>query len=350
MDEALNLDNILGIDEIENLFEDDDIQETPPENQEEKEKEIEKHEETTEVNVDNLFTEKPESVGSGTEIEEHKEKEDTDSEGEGTSPKNNFYSSIAKALKEEGIFPDLEDELIDSTTTPENFRDLIEEQIKAGIEERQRRIDEALNLGVEPSEIRKYENALNYLDSIKEENITDESDEGEDLRKRLIFQDFINRGYTKERAEREVNKSFNAGTDVDDAKEALQSNKEYFEGAYNSLIEEAKQEEKKLEEKRKNEAIELKKSLLEDKKVFGEIQLDKATRQRVYDNISKPIYKDPDTGELYTAIGKYEKDNHAEFLKNVGLLYTLTDGFKNLDKLVKGKVTKEVKKEDKNIR
>ena len=37
-------------------------------------------------------------------------------------------------------------------------------------------------------------------------------------------------------------------------------------------------------------------------------------------------------------------ENGTDFLKNVGLLFTLTDGFKNLDGLVKGKVRKEVKK------
>ena len=37
-------------------------------------------------------------------------------------------------------------------------------------------------------------------------------------------------------------------------------------------------------------------------------------------------------------------DNKIEFIKNVGLLFTLTDGFKNLDKLVQGKVKTEVKK------
>jgi hypothetical protein len=83
---------------------------------------------------------------------------------------------------------------------------------------------------------------------------------------------------------------------------------------------------------------------MEDTQVFGDLQLDKATRQKIYNNISKPVYKDPDTGELYTAIQKYEKENSIEFLKNVGLLYTLTDGFKDLDKIVKGKVNKEVKK------
>ena len=37
-------------------------------------------------------------------------------------------------------------------------------------------------------------------------------------------------------------------------------------------------------------------------------------------------------------------EHRTDFLKNIGLLFTLTDGFKNLDGLVKGKVKKEVKK------
>ena len=56
-----------------------------------------------------------------------------------------------------------------------------------------------------------------------------ENNEGENLRKQLIYQDFINRGYSKERATREVQKSFNSGSDIDDAKEALLSNKQYFD-------------------------------------------------------------------------------------------------------------------------
>ena len=35
-------------------------------------------------------------------------------------------------------------------------------------------------------------------------------------------------------------------------------------------------------------------------------------------------------------------ENPSDFMKNVGLIFTLTDGFKSLDKLVKGKVKKEV--------
>lgn len=346
MEEELSLDNILGAEEIENLFvEDEDTQDTPPANGEppKKEEEPDKDkEETTEVvDVDNLFTDTPESVGSGKENTE--EKEDTTPKGDGTSPKN-FYSSIAKALKEEGIFPDLDDEGLSKVKDPEDFRDLIDQQIKAGLDERQKRIDEALNAGVEPTEIRKYENTINFLDSIKEENISDEGDKGEKLRKDLIYQDFINRGYSKERAAREVQKSFNAGTDIDDAKEALKSNIDFFKDKYDELVNEAKSKAEQEEKERKEQAEKLKSSILNDKDVFGDLSIDKSTRQKIYDNIAKPVYKDPETGEYFTAIQKYEMENRTDFLKNIGLLFTLTDGFKNLDGLVKGKVKKEVKK------
>lgn len=350
MEEELILDNILGAEEIENLFVDDEVQDTSPEDEvtpdqedgKEDKKNKEKDEETTEViDVDNLFTDEPESVGSGKD--NTKGKEDTSSREDSTSPQKTIYSSIAKALKEEGIFPDLDDEVLSKVKEPEDFRDLVEQQIKAGLEERQKRIDDALNYGIEPTEIKRYENTLNFLDSVKEENITDESDKGEELRKNLIFQDFINRGYSRERATREVQKSFNAGTDVEDAKEALKSNTEYFKGKYDDLIEDAKLEAQKEEENRKEQANKLKESILNEKNILGDLSIDKPTRQKIYDNISKPIYKDPETGEYYTAIQKYEKDNRVDFLKYLGLIFTLTDGFKSLDGLVKGKVKKEVK-------
>ena len=348
MEETLSLDNILGADEIENLFVDDEeTQETPPANEEtseEEDKDKNKEEATEVVDVDALFTEEPESVGSGKE-DDTKEKEGTESDKDkGTSPKNNFYSSIAKALKEEGIFPDLDDETADKIKAPEDFAEAVEKQIQARFDERQKRIDEALNAGIESSEIKRYENTLSYLNSLQDNAISDETDKGEKLRQQLIFQDFINRGYSKERAQREVQKSFNSGTDIEDAKEALASNKEFFQNEYNNLVKEAQEEKKKEDQERKEQAEKLKKSILEDNKVLGNIKIDKATRQRVFDNISKPVYKDPETGELFTAIQKYEMENSTEFLKNVGLLFTLTDGFKNLDGLVKGKVRKEVKK------
>lgn len=343
--EGLSIDNILGTEEIENLFENNEEQTSSSETGEpsnEENKEDKENKETTEVvDVDNLFTKEPESVGSGEENTE--EKEDTTSIEDGTSPKN-FYSSIAKALKEEGIFPDLEDDNLTNIKDPEDFRDLIDQQIRAGLDERQKRIDEALNVGIEPTEIRKYENTIGFLNNIKEEEISDEGDTGEKLRKDLIYQDFVNRGYSKERAEREVQKSISAGTDIEDAKEALKSNIDYFKERYDTLVKEAKSITEKEEKERQEQAEKLKSSILNDKDVFGDLSVDKSMRQKIYDNIAKPVFKDPNTGEYYTAIQKYEMENRTDFLKNVGLLFTLTNGFKNLDGLVKGKVKKEVNK------
>ena len=348
--EEFNLNNILTEDEVSAIFNVDDTnensQETPPEQKEI----IQETNDTTEVDVDDIFnneddSESPESVGSE---ENNQEKEDTSSEKKGTSP-DNFYSSIAKALKEDGILSDLDDEILDKATTAEDFAELIERQIQSKFDEKQKRIDEALDVGVEPSAIQQYERTLDYLDGITDEVISDESDKGETLRKQLIYQDFINRGYSKERANREVQKSFNAGSDIDDAKEALQSNKDYFKESYNNLIKEAKDAENKRQADQKKEAESLKQSILEDDKVFGDLVVDKQQRKKIFENISKPIYRDPDTGEYLTAVQKYEQENHIDFMKYVGLIFTLTDGFKNLDGLVKDKVNKEIKKGLKNL-
>jgi hypothetical protein len=342
----LSEDLIMTGDEIdvENLFSDDggeeETQVTPPAPKEKEEKEIEKTTEEEEINPDDLF-DNPESVGSGKDNQE--EEEDTQSEKDkGTSPKTNFYSSIASALKEEGIFPDLDDDTLNGIKTPEDFAEAVEKTVQARLDERQKRIDAALQADVEPDEVRRYEQTLANLDAIKEEYITDETEKGERLRKNLIYQDFRNRGYSEARAKREVEKSFNAGTDIEDAKEALESNREYFSNQYQDLIKEAQEEAKEEQRKIKEEAAQLKKSMLEDKEVFTGITLDKTTRQKAFENITKPVFKTED-GEYLTAIQKYEMDNPVEFRKYLSVLFTMTDGFKNIDGLVKGKVKKEVK-------
>ncbi len=330
--------------DLENLFstdsEEEKTQESSPDEKEDKKQTTEETTEEEQVSPDDLF-DTPESVGSGKDNQE--EEEDTQSEKDkGTSPKTNFYSSIASALKEEGIFPDLDDDTLNEIKTPEDFAEAVEKTVQARLDERQKRIDAALQADIEPDEIRRYEQTLAGLDSIKEEHLSDETERGEKLRKNLIYQDFRNRGYSEARAKREVEKSFNAGTDIEDAKEALESNKEYFSSQYQDLIKEAQEETKAEQERQKKEAIQLKKSMLEDKEVLKGVTLDRVTRQKAFDNVTKPVFKTED-GEYLTAVQKYEMDNPVEFRKYLGILFTMTDGFKNIDGLVKGKVKKEIK-------
>lgn len=350
MEDFLSMDNILTGDEAASLFIDDSEEtktDTPPKSETSQEETKEETDETTEVNPDTLFEEEePESVGSE---EDDKGKKDTTSEEDGTSPETNFYSSIASALKEEGIFPDLDDDTINKVVEPEDFRDLVEKQIQAGLEEAQKRVFDALNAGVAPNVIKQYENTLGYLNNITDEQLNDESERGETLRKQLLQQDFMNRGYSQERAIKMTEKLFASGEDIEEAKQALQGNKEYFGGKYQEILDNARKEEEANKKAVKKQAEQLKKDILTEEKIFGDITIDKSTRQKVYDNIAKPIYKDPDTGEYFTAIQKYRNDHENDFIKNVGLLFTLTDGFTNLDKLVSQPAKKEVKKKLKEL-
>lgn len=340
--EGLSLDNIMTGEEAANLFSQE--QESTEENKVETPKDKEENKEATEVvDVDSLFTEEPESVGSG---DNNKEKEDTSSK-EGTSP--NFYSSIAKTFAEDGVFQNLDEEALSKVNDAESFLDLVEQQVQSKLDEKQKRIDQALNAGIEPTQIQRFENNMKILNSITEDSISEEGEKGENLRKNIIYEDYIQKGFSKERAIKAVERSIAAGTDIEDAKEALQSCKDQVNKAYNDAIKKAEEEKANEEKELKEQAEALKKSILSDKKPFGDLEIDKSTRQRVFDAISKPVFTDPETGERLTALQKYEADNHNDFMKYVGLTYVLTDGFKSLDGLVKGKVKKEVGKSLKEL-
>lgn len=338
--EGLDLDNILDEDAL-SLFNNTEETETPEE--EITEEENKETKETTEIDPEGMFGGQSESVGSERDNEEQ---EDTLSEGNGTSPnKPEFFSSIAEAFAEEGILPNLDEETIKGIKTPEDFRRVIDDYLKSELDEQQRRVAEALDNNVEPSQIRQYEGVLNYLNSVTEEQLREESDNGEELRKRLMFQDYINKGFSKQRAQREVERSAENGTDIDDAIEALQECRKFYKNGYQSLLQQAKEARAKEEEERNQRGEKLKKDILDTKNTFFDgLNVDLNTRKRVIDTLIKPIYKDPKTGEVYTALQKYELDHSDDFFIKMGLLFTLTDGFKSLDKLVGSKVKKGIKK------
>lgn len=352
--EGLSFDNILGEQEIETLFTDPNDTETQKNNTQQEEGSIEdsptddkdkKKEKTTEViNPETLFEDDiPESVGSGKNKEGKKEDTVHDNDQDGTSP-DNFYSSIANALAVDGIFPNLDEETVKKAVDAETFSNLIESEINARLDEKQQRISKALESGVEPTDIKKYEDTLTYINSITDAALAEESEKGEQTRSMLIYQDFLNKGMTPEKAKKLTDRAIEAGTDVEDAKEALMSNKEFFTEEYNRLLQEAQQKFEEDKADRAKQAKQLQESMLNDKQLMGDIEISKDIRKKAFDVISKPVYRDPDTGNYLTAMQKYQAENKADFMKYTGLIYTLTNGFKDFDAFVKGKVKKEMKK------
>lgn len=158
------------------------------------------------------------------------------------------------------------------------------------------------------------------------------------------MQDYLNKGFKEERAKAKVDKIFEDGTEVEEAKESLQSLKAFYSEGYQKYRDELKEQAKQEEEERKQKAERIKKSIIEENKLFGDIEISKQMRQKAFEAISKPVYKDPKTGDTYTALQKLELDNSEDFLAKLGLLYALTDGFTSINGLVDKKVKKEVKR------
>ena len=348
--EELGFDNLLTDIDVNNLFggmeegadvNDDVVQQGDKNNVEEAKTVVEESNKQknniTDVNPDELFGGLQESVGDG---EEENQEGENNSEKGGNNSSPNFHSSVLNALKEDGILPELSDEDITNVKDDEGFKDAIEKVIQDRLDERTKRIENALNAGADIGEIKQYENILATLNNIDEDALKQEGAKGDDLRRRIIAQDLMNRGYSEDKIKREVKKSFDAGTDIEDAIEALQANVQFYTQKYSNLIEEGKEQAKKYKEDMRRQGEELRKSIVEDKGIFDEIGMDKRMRQKVYDNISKPSYKTKD-GNWLTEIQKYQMENQADFLKYVSLFYTMTDGFKDLSPLIKKQVKKE---------
>lgn len=307
-----------------------------------------------EIDPNNIFGTSQEEVGGeddDNDIHQGQETEDASSDNDDKSGSNSpestqFYSTILSSLRDDGILPDIDEDLIKTAKTPEDFATAIEKQVAARLDETQRRIKEALDNGVEPDEINNYEGTINYLNSIKEDDLSSDTEEAKSLRENLIYQDYLNRGFKPERAKKEVDKSITAGTDIEDAKSALESSKEYYMHSYQSLLKEQEDLAKEAKEQRRKEMETFSKKILDTEEPLSGVKVDQLTRKKILENATKPIYKDEE-GNLMTSIQKYIKENPIDAQYYLNLFYTLTDGFKDINKLVKPKVAKTTKE---NIR
>lgn len=352
MELELGIENILSEDEIESMFSenaDDETSETETATEEsaeeaeeetdEDDKDKDEDDKSTEVDFDN-DKKQPESVGSDEDIDDSGTPSDKKSKG--SSP-NNFYTSITRALVEDGVLEISNEDEIANIKDADSLREAIAKQIENGISEKERRIAKALDSGIPADTIKYYKGATDWLDSVTDSMISAKDEEGKKLRANIIYQDYINRGFSDERAKRELKKSFDALTDIDDAKEALASNKEFFENKYNEMLEEASKAKRELVETEKRNAENFKKAIFNNKETIAGLTLNDATRKKIYDNVTNRKYSGKD-GKMMSAIEKYQEENPQEFIKIVSTLWTATDGFKDFSSLSKQAVQKEKKK------
>lgn len=334
---------------IGNISEDEikepDTQEIETEGQEgDVAEEVEKDIDFTNFIDDDVIDEVPESVGGVGQDGE----EDKDTLDEGGSSPNDFYTSIATTLKEDGILNHLDEDDLKDIHDADSLAAIFQKQIDSMLDDQHKRINEALGHGVEPSAIQQYENVLSYVNNIKDTDINVESNEGEQLRGNIIVQDYINKGFSPERANREAKKSFDAGTDIEDAKLALTDVREFFSKQYEQVRNEAKEakqaEIKALEEQSKK----IEKMFKETVEPVKGVKLSKIEREKLVKQYTTFVGKDAQ-GNPVNALQKYAQDNPVEYQYALQTLFYLTDGFQNLDKAINKQVKKKTKSAFQNL-
>ena len=302
-----------------------------------------------EINAEDQFgndEQDPESVG---ESDDNKEREEAGTKKAGSSPKGrNLYSSFAQALKGDGLFQFLDEETVNSVTDADSFSEAIDKEVNSRLDDATRQVREALTAGVQPNVIAQYQRTIQNLNSITDEQLSAEDEQGANLRRSIIRQDLIIRGYKPDKVDKQVERIMSSGTDIDEASDALESVKEYFIGQYNDTVNQAK--ESAAEEKRrlKKEAEDFRKAVLETDKLFDEIPVDKATRNKAFEAMTRIVQTNED-GEKVTAVQKYADEHPVEFRTILGVVYAMTDGFTKMGNLFTRTVNKKVNSNLKEI-
>ena len=282
--------------------------------------------------------------GTQEEVGDEEKKDDgsPNPDGDGAFDKN-VFSSFANTLVEEGVFTS-EYDITDGQSLVDAMQDEIDRRVDEAIDDSQRRVLEALNYGVQPSKIQQYESTLKYLNGLTEDNINDESENGDKLRRNLIYTDYLMRGFSEDKARKEVTKSINAQTDIDDAKDALESLRKQYEKGYNNEIAAAKREQEESVKRQEKFNKEVQDYIHSSESAFGGLEMTESMRQKAIDMLTKPRYKDSKTGELMTEIDRYRMEHPMEFIANVSMAFALTNGFKEVNALVKKEAQKKARK------
>lgn len=264
------------------------------------------------------------------------------SKEDGFSPK--IYSSIAKVLKEEGAFYNISDDEVDSLNNIDDFVEFIRKKHDEDLDEDYKTIKKFVNNDVPVSEYSKLLKIKETLDSYDEDFLRNDDDPSSaEIRKSIIIEDCIARGYSKEKALKIYDRSFKNGDEIDDALEALDNLKE----AYNNRITLFKQQAEQYiadEQNKRKEILENKrKKINEDPTLFGGYNLSKKQREAIWDVISKPVAKTK-KGQTLNALQKWMNDDIDSFEAAAGLMYVLTNGGKDFSKILKDSAKKEISK------
>lgn len=282
----------------------------------------------------------PESVVGSEDSQDEAGDESTQDDVENSSSDPNLFNSITALLVEKGLLSADSDIKVEDE---DSFVELFKKEIVKTQEERfndyQKEYINKLEKGIPQTMIEKHDTEMSQLESVTEDTLKEDSN----LRQRVIYQDFINRGYSDEKARKLLSRSIELEEDVTDSIEAISSIKEL---AYKRQQEEQsqivaqKEAATKAEEKR---IAKIKERIQNSTEVIKDFVITDNVKKKVENNMFEVVSNDPTTNTPENALMKYRRENQEEFDFKLYYLFTISDGFKNFDALTKASNSKAVK-------
>lgn len=285
---------------------------------------------------------------------EEREKKDTkektpDSKGSPSSP---LLTSLAQTLLDEGVLAGLEPDKV-AVKDAKELVDLIRQQIKdnefADLNDYQKQYLEAIRAGVPAEFAAQTTNNLMTYSSIEETDIEAEDEEGASLRKQVLINEFLAKGFAQDKAQKLAQRSIDLGEDVEDAKQALQSLKELELKRLKNATSEATQTKEQLAKKAQEEKEALKTKVLETDEFVKGVKVNSTTKEKVYETLTKVVDYDK-AGRPLNAMMKDRSENSSDFDIRMAYWYHITNGFKSVNKVAAVKNTKAIDELEKKLK
>ena len=201
--------------------------------------------------------------------------------GDSSSPKLNeneqLYSKLAAEFKAKGVLPELDTEKIKSL---EDIESAIRSKIENSLTDRQKAIEEAQKVGAPVNKVVEVTETISKLKKITPEYVG--NPDNVNFRRTAIIQDALSKGYDQERASSIAERSIEAGTDIEDAKFALESINKKEESSLEKIIGDVK-------EKENDSLNNIKSYISETKEVIPGIQLNDSQKDELYDQITTDL-------------------------------------------------------------
>lgn len=318
-EENLNMDMFIEVDSADEYF----AEETEIENEEI----IDTGSENPELNQ-NEGLEDPEEVVLDKDPDEIKEEvKDDDIDDPSSNP--NLFKSLATLLKEKSLISSDDLDVTDEDSFVELFKKEIERNEYSDLSDYQKEYLKNIREGIPHEKAVRDITQLDQLNTISEDIL----EEDVELRKRVIFQDFVNRGYSEEKANKLVQRSLEMEVDMEDALDAISSIKEFTKERIDKENLLLKQQKDLQEKEREDNIKKITKEIESLTEVIPGYKVSDNVKNKIKENMFNVVGENPVTKQPENQLMKYQRTNPVDFDKKLYYLFTLTNGFTNFENI-----------------